>query len=342
MSGRDGMRGYLYQTLVALLDALGSQNIWDLFIIEPDEPSQKVDILWCNGNSKKAVQVKSSINQITMSQAKSWARELKSSQVADSYELLLIGPHSRELDKNTELFGVIIPPIRQLNIIEMTQQAAHCLDLYLASKNISQTPPQVRELIIGSLISKLASWSTSGAPISKTDFDYQLQTWILTAYPNSVKESAKMSCKIHSSTIIFDVKSDRLFIGSDIQLINVGTVSCIIESIVCAFDLIDEKIFYRVAMDNDKPFIGCHIPVDKSTTSRYSFISANVQHDQGRWFGIGTYKVLFFIKYQNRDSWEKVHEVSFDLTNDFIAQVRSGQAKFIQVQPDISNLLEMF
>jgi hypothetical protein len=64
MSGQAGMRGYLVQTIVCLLDALEELN-WSTVTLEPNEASEKVDILWRYADGRtKAVQVKSSRKQI--------------------------------------------------------------------------------------------------------------------------------------------------------------------------------------------------------------------------------------------------------------------------------------
>ena len=46
MSGQAGARGYLLQALVCLLDSLEPDENWVSVTIEPNEESDKVDILW--------------------------------------------------------------------------------------------------------------------------------------------------------------------------------------------------------------------------------------------------------------------------------------------------------
>jgi len=70
MGGRSAVRGFILQTMVTLLDALSEDNLWVSVEIEPNVESEKVDVLWYHRDgSKKAVQVKSSENQISKTDA---------------------------------------------------------------------------------------------------------------------------------------------------------------------------------------------------------------------------------------------------------------------------------
>tara|TARA_B100000809_G_scaffold60903_1_gene57507 strand:+ start:448 stop:642 length:195 start_codon:yes stop_codon:yes gene_type:complete len=45
LSGQDGNRGYLIQSIIALLESLNKTD-WDEVTIEPDHISDKVDVAW--------------------------------------------------------------------------------------------------------------------------------------------------------------------------------------------------------------------------------------------------------------------------------------------------------
>jgi hypothetical protein len=63
MNGQYAIKGYLLQSLVALLDSFETE--WETICVEPNDESEKVDIKWTyNNNTTKSVQVKSSINLI--------------------------------------------------------------------------------------------------------------------------------------------------------------------------------------------------------------------------------------------------------------------------------------
>jgi hypothetical protein len=83
MSGGDvALRGFLVQTLIALLEALKDDPPWTSVTLEPNLDSEKVDILWVyQDGTKKAVQVKSSKNPFSPTQVKQWAGELQKARL---------------------------------------------------------------------------------------------------------------------------------------------------------------------------------------------------------------------------------------------------------------------
>lgn len=90
MGGRESLRGYLVQTMSALLGAL-DDNAWEAVSLEPVHESEKVDVKWRYPDHIKVVQIKSSQNAFKQHQIKLWCKELTSSTQADQYELQLVG-----------------------------------------------------------------------------------------------------------------------------------------------------------------------------------------------------------------------------------------------------------
>jgi len=46
MGGNAGIRGYLIQTIICVLDSLETDNLWTSVTLEPLDESEKVDIRW--------------------------------------------------------------------------------------------------------------------------------------------------------------------------------------------------------------------------------------------------------------------------------------------------------
>ena len=88
--GPAAIRGFLCQTLIALLEAIDDPT-WNSVTLEPDDESEKVDILWKFPNLSKAVQVKVSQIPFTTKKIKDWSDGLVRSMKADLYELRLVG-----------------------------------------------------------------------------------------------------------------------------------------------------------------------------------------------------------------------------------------------------------
>jgi hypothetical protein len=74
MSARESIKGYLYQTLIALLQML-DDDTWNTVAIEPKELDEKVDIYW-EGSQTIAMQVKSSKNRINKNTAQKYVEDL--------------------------------------------------------------------------------------------------------------------------------------------------------------------------------------------------------------------------------------------------------------------------
>lgn len=92
MGGKDGSRGYLYQTFASIFQALCLDN-WDKIYVEYNSENDKVDIaLEKNGNAVKSIQVKSSVNSFDRSAIIEWTNDLIKDDIgATECELFLIG-----------------------------------------------------------------------------------------------------------------------------------------------------------------------------------------------------------------------------------------------------------
>lgn len=180
MGGNAGIRGYIIQTIIAVLEAIDEDVKWETITLEPTDESEKVDIrLKYPDNTIRLYQVKSSQNLIRYSQAEKWCNELKEySPNAEIHELSLIGNVDSKLSKTNEIEGVVIADIKPLNIQMLKDQASTKIDRYYESKNKSKVSSKVRELIVLALTSKFATSSIVGHEIHKSEFDKLLSNWI--------------------------------------------------------------------------------------------------------------------------------------------------------------------
>ena len=72
MSGQDAQRGFIYQTIVAMIECL-DKNDWDEIKLEPETDDDKVDIaFYSNGRLRRAIQVKSTRNSFQESAVENW------------------------------------------------------------------------------------------------------------------------------------------------------------------------------------------------------------------------------------------------------------------------------
>lgn len=180
MGGNAGIRGYLIQTIICVLDTLETDNLWTSVTLEPIDESEKVDIRWkYDNNTVKLCQVKSSQNIIRHSAAKKWSEELeRHSPNASQYELILIGNVEEKLLKTKDIGNVKIGDIKPLNINALIDQASTKIDKFYETKNKPKISSQVRELIVKALTLEFGTSSIIGKEISRENFDSRLLEWI--------------------------------------------------------------------------------------------------------------------------------------------------------------------
>lgn len=177
MSGQDGNRGYLIQTVIALLESLNRSD-WDRLTLEPTHASDKVDISWYGAAATRACQVKSSINQINQPDAQKWAEDLEQQSTADELTLILVGPCSLSVARMQQHGDVTVPCPKNLDFDGLLGFAAHLLAKFLERENINAPSPSHRELMVRALVTELSVFASNGAPIERRDFIEQLKTWV--------------------------------------------------------------------------------------------------------------------------------------------------------------------
>lgn len=207
MSGKESIRGYIIQTMIAILESL--QRDWKCISVEPDTKNDKVDILWTeNDSSENLYQVKSSINDFGKTEILSYLLDLyKENQNANSFRIILVGNASTktkdffktiqncEIEEFEERF-VELFPIRDKIMVEIypfhlpTLDAAIIthIERYLSSKKI-QVDIVTKELIYGGLMNQYMVFSTSGKKWTKSQFENKLLGWINYNYADYITKS---------------------------------------------------------------------------------------------------------------------------------------------------------
>src|ERR1041385_4710603 len=133
--GQVGMRGYLVQTLIALLDVVLSDRPFKVLTLEPGHAAEQFDLVWEDANGRHAVQVKSTDDQFAKADVERWAKKLESSGSADEYRLCLVGLHAASLVKLKQV-GDVFLDYRNLHLPAFYAEAAHRLDRFLRAEGI--------------------------------------------------------------------------------------------------------------------------------------------------------------------------------------------------------------
>lgn len=92
MSGKTAQRGFIFQTIIAMIECL-ERNDWDEVKLEPGTEKDKVDIqLYHNGSILSAIQVKSCQNEFKRDKVKEVMEEIyKDAENAEEIQLILVG-----------------------------------------------------------------------------------------------------------------------------------------------------------------------------------------------------------------------------------------------------------
>lgn len=207
MGAQESLRGYIIQTIVAILESL--QTEWENICIEPDTENEKVDIIWTDSNSnEKIYQVKSSINDFGKPEIQNYLLDLqKENQNAVSFRVILVGNASsitKDFYKNIgkkELadFGENYKSLYQirdkikvefynLDINTLKGAIISNIDRFLSLKNV-KTDYFTKELIYSGLMSQFMYFSTSGKKISRAKFENELLNWVNHNYSKNISKS---------------------------------------------------------------------------------------------------------------------------------------------------------
>ncbi len=352
MSGQAGGRGYLFQSLICVLDILNDSEIWTDVSIEPDIGSDKVDIhLRLVDGRSKVIQVKSSQNQINKPDVESWASELRQSVDAAEYELRLIGPCSDSVPKMHIVEGVRIPTPHSLNVTGLIQQSAQKLDAYFERKGTMRVPPFVREVLIEGLVTRVSTFAAERTTLSRDGLDRLLSEWVLGLYPQAVSQAVEMQCTAVWNTIYVPKGETRGAmrkpIISSITLVNDGIRTSVIKGLRLVLSLDGKRCLYKPAfLVNLKQLIGDQVVYGAAYNvgffsefaiprgqSHYSDILFEPCHG-GAWnhnaWEPGAYGVELFGAFADRESYISLRKGFLDLGGDDVQDIHGHRQAILR------------
>ena len=182
MGGPEAIRGYLLQTIIALLESLKKPNCWINLELEPEDNSEKVDIKFQYPDKIKVIQVKSSKNLITKPMVKNWCEELKKDTGPDEYELQLLGPAyssgAYTLIESGEFNGVKLLQPELIDLNNLVDLCAFRISIFAFNEESLSIFPHLSKDIVTSLITQLLLSSTTKIIISREDLKQRILTMI--------------------------------------------------------------------------------------------------------------------------------------------------------------------
>ena len=171
MNGQYSIKGYLYQSLVALLDSF--ETDWESVCVEPNDESEKVDIRWTYSDGRiVVVQVKSSKNTFNSSAIKKWAKELANSTPnASEYKLVLIGNIANNVDNKIE--NVIIEN-KNMSISDFQSIIMQKINNFFENNGKPVISSKLCQLFVRALNHKTLEDSIIGKILSRDEFKINL------------------------------------------------------------------------------------------------------------------------------------------------------------------------
>lgn len=227
MGGREASRGFVYQGIASVLEALtikdncNGEDNWDRIYIEYQTPKDKVDIALEKENKIiKSIQVKSTENVFSKPDIKKWLDEIVEDIESPKYELFLIGQCSEAankfiksiqkyydtaMDKEAELslkgFDVSLLDNKKIQItilpfkIEILERIVRdSLHQYISYSNQVMTFEQIN-FIAEAMIGEQMISSTHGNGVDREELDKNIQDRIRML---EEKYSKRISIKVQS------------------------------------------------------------------------------------------------------------------------------------------------
>lgn len=333
MGGKDGSRGYLYQALVAVLDAIEKDD-WIEVYLEYETDNDKVDIAFKDTNENlEVIQVKSSINNFSKSDINKWLIELiEDKPNANKFKLELIGTgesnttkyinsikkiSKNKSDKTSDEISQTIPELILSNVnkvdIEILNNDMGSFEksigftIYkLLDANGYSVPAKMIDLIVGGITYQFNKLCTSGDFVSRDEFIENILEWASYNYALNRENNIKkyFDIKYYYGNQFYDKLDEDIGIDINEKDKEVKKLRLEIEDIYKDIKFID--IRYKNKKEKMRA-LGFYTPIEKSlgftssisSSSRKARLSAELQDNIIGYFnsiGIEIYEDFFNLR----------------------------------------------
>ncbi len=178
--GAVAIRGFLVQTLVALLDIAKSNPPFTEITLEPKVGDNQFDFLWQDANGSHATQVKSTQNIFTKADVEKWAKKLQDAHTNESCTLVLVGNIHTSL-AGLEPVGKVALKQKPLDLDGLIAEAAHRLAEFMQGEGLDEGKATQRTMVVHAIESKLQHLSTGATVLTRESFIARLRDWITSA-----------------------------------------------------------------------------------------------------------------------------------------------------------------
>jgi tetratricopeptide (TPR) repeat protein len=176
--GPAAIRGYLVQTIVALLDiAQAKPPFTEITLEPPKKEDQQFDFTWSDANGTFAVQVKSTINEFKKAAVEGWAKKLGADRSKKKCRLILVGNYDTAL-QGVDNIGAVVIEKKNLDLDGLLHEAAHLISVFMDDHKIDSCTAKERVTIAENLITKLLRYAVTRKRLTRKVFVGLLREWV--------------------------------------------------------------------------------------------------------------------------------------------------------------------
>jgi len=262
MGGSVSIKGFIYQTIISVISNFEDSD-WDYCQVEPEKGDEKTDILFWKGDVPiKAIQVKSSQNYFSATNAKSWLEKMvKGLNGCNEYHLILIGngePKLNEYKKNI----VIDPEIALKNKGSLLIDLLPYQEKYLRSplenelrkfyERLGYIIKQEHiEVLTGVILYSFLEFSVIQKKVSRDEFSDMLVNWAKTILPLSFRQVNESDLRVY----LYNENNETFNVEEEAKTIKINALQRLInqsnEEIITNFEICKRHIFKpQIAQNN--------------------------------------------------------------------------------------------
>lgn len=208
MSGSASIRGFVYQTIISVINSFEQQE-WDFCQVEPEIGNEKADIIyWKDGQIQQAIQVKSSQNSFNATKVKDWLEKLSKNLPESLYsQLILIGncesnlmDYIKRIDKGEEFpdrkIGTVSVRLIPFDQDYLSSTLENKLRKFFELQGYPIQQQQI-EMLTSSILYSFLEFSITSEKVSREDFSGILINWAKAIFPKSIRRLGDSELRVY-------------------------------------------------------------------------------------------------------------------------------------------------
>src|ERR1035437_8988726 len=178
--GSVATRGFLVQTLVALLDLVQADPPVTEITLEPALGDEQFDFVWKDYTGTHATQVKSTTNYFKKADVEKWARKLEAARSTEQCRLMLVGQFHLNLQHVRQVGKVAIEK-KNLDLPGLLNEAAQGIAMFRGAAGLEPRPGADNLLAAKALVTELEVYATESRTLTREAFIKLLGQWVTAA-----------------------------------------------------------------------------------------------------------------------------------------------------------------